>query len=256
MILEYKIKENDNFTNLKELIKVHFQISDRLLAKLKMNDRLFVNGKVASVRMPLNVNDVVTINIDFIEDNSNIVPTKMPLDIVFEDDALLVVNKPNRFPVHPSMDHFEDSLSNGVKYYFDEIGLKRKIRPVNRLDKDTSGLVVFAKNEYVQECLIRQMKCKQFTKEYIAICDGVFENSKGTINCPIARKENSIIERCVSPLGDSSITHYEVLQSSSNFTVVKCILETRKNTSNTRAYGTYWALTFRRYLIWYKFFFN
>ena len=77
MILEYTLNENDNFTNLKELIKVHFQISDRLLAKLKMNDRLFVNGKEASVRMPLNVNDVVTINIDFIEDNSNIVPTKI-----------------------------------------------------------------------------------------------------------------------------------------------------------------------------------
>lgn len=119
MILEYKIKENDKFTNLKELIKVHFQTSDRLLAKLKMNDRLFVSGKKASVRLVLNVGDVVTINIDFIEDNSNIVPTKMPLDIVFEDDALLVVNKPSGFPVHPSMDHFEDSLSNGVRYYFD-----------------------------------------------------------------------------------------------------------------------------------------
>ena len=256
MILEYKLNENDNFTNLKELIKVHFQISDRLLAKLKKNDRLFINGKEASVRMPLNVNDVVTINIDFIEDNSNIVPTKMPLDIVFEDDALLVVNKPSGFPVHPSMDHFEDSLSNGIRFYFDEIGLKKKIRPVNRLDKDTSGLVVFAKNEYVQECLIRQMKCKQFTKEYISICDGMFENSKGTINCPIARKENSIIERCISPLGDPSITHYEVLQNASNFTVVRCILETRKNTSNTCTYGTYCSPTFRRYFIWYKFSFN
>ncbi len=245
MILEYKLNENDNFTNLKELIKVHFQISDRLLAKLKMNDRLFVNGKTASVRMPLKTNDAVTINIDFIEDNSNIVPTKMPLDIIFEDDAFLVVNKLSGFPVHPSMDHFEDSLSNGVRYYFDKIGFKKKIRPVNRLDKDTSGLVIFAKNEYIHECLIRQMKCKQFTKEYIAICDGVFEISKGTINCPIARKGNSIIERCVSPYGDPSITHYEVIQKFSKFTVVKCILETRKNASNTCTHVTYWSSTFR-----------
>lgn len=253
MILKYTVSKNDNFANLKELLKVHFQISDRLLAKLKRENKIFLNGMQASVRASLEPFDNITINMDFVEDNSNIVPTKMPLDIVFEDDALLVVNKPSGFPVHPSMDHFEDSLSNGVRYYFDKTSLKKKIRPVNRLDTDTSGLVVFAKNEYVQECLIRQMKCKQFTKEYIAICDGMFENSKGTINCPIARKENSIIERCISSLGDPSITHYEVLQNASNFTVVKCILETRKNTSNTCTYGTYWSPTSRRYFIWYNF---
>ena len=227
MILKYTVSKNDNFANLKELLKVHFQISDRLLAKLKRENKIFLNGMQASVRAPLEPFDNITINMDFVEDNSNIVPTKMPLNVIFEDDAMLVINKPAGIPVHPSMDHFEDSLSNGVRFYFDKINLKKKIRPVNRLDKDTSGLVVFAKNEYIQECLIRQMQSKQFSKEYIAICEGVFENSKGTINCSIARKENSIIERCVSPSGDISITHYEVLKKTQNYTVVKCVLETR-----------------------------
>ena len=226
MILEYKVKENDTYINLKDLLKNYFSISDRLLVKLKHEQKLFVNNQKAFVDMPLNVGDIISIHIDFIEDNSNIVATKMPLNIVYEDNALLVINKPAKTPVHPSMDHFEDSLSNGVKYYFNEIGLQKKIRPVNRLDKDTSGLVVFAKNEYVQDCLIKQMQTKQFVKEYIAICDGSFENKKGTINAPIARKENSIIERCVSEAGDIAITHYEVLKNTNNYSVVKCILET------------------------------
>jgi len=226
MILEYKIKENDTYINLKDLLKNYFSISDRLLVKLKHEQKLFVNSQKAFVDMPLNIGDIISIHIDFIEDNSNIVATKMPLNIVYEDLALLVINKPAKTPVHPSMDHFKDSLSNGVKYYFNEIGLQKKIRPVNRLDKDTSGLVVFAKNEYIQECLIKQMQTKEFVKEYIAICNGVFENKKGTINAPIARKENSIIERCVSEAGDIAITHYEVLKNTNNYSVVKCILET------------------------------
>lgn len=95
----------------------------------------------------------------------------MDLDIIYEDKYLLVINKPANIAVHPSLRHFEDSLSNGVKYYFDSIGLHRKIRIVTRLDKDTSGIVIFAKNEYIQESLTRQMKSNLFIKEYIGILD-------------------------------------------------------------------------------------
>ncbi len=226
MILEYKVKKTDNYMNLKELLKTYFQISDRLLIKLKNNRKIFVNGNLAFVNMGLNVGDNISIFIDFIENNSNIVPNAIPLDIVYEDDALLIINKLAGIPVHPSMEHYTDSLSNGVRFYFDKIRLHKKIRPVNRLDKDTSGLIVFAKNEYIQECLVRQMKTKQFVKEYIAICDGIFDNKFGTINAPIARKENSIIERCVSEAGDTAITHYEIINTYTNYSVVKCTLET------------------------------
>ena len=226
MILEYKVKKTDNYMNLKELLKTYFQISDRLLIKLKNNRKIFVNGNLAFVNMGLNVGDNISIFIDFIENNSNIVPNAIPLDIVYEDDALLIINKLAGIPVHPSMEHYTDSLSNGVRFYFDKIRLHKKIRPVNRLDKDTSGLIVFAKNEYIQECLVRQMKTKQFVKEYIAICDGIFDNKFGTINAPIARKENSIIERCVSEAGDTAITHYEIIKTYANYSVVKCTLET------------------------------
>ncbi len=94
--------------------------------------------RFAQLTKKLRSGDKVSFLIDFEEDNSNIVPTKMDLQIIYEDDAFIVINKPSNIPVHPSMLHYENSLSNGVRYYYDTIGLKKKIRPVNRLDKDTS----------------------------------------------------------------------------------------------------------------------
>ena len=228
MKLQYIVNEKCNYTNLREVLKAHFNISDRLLLKLKKSNKIFVNNKSTYIDKILELNDIIEIYIDFEEDNSNIVPTKMDLNIIYEDDALLIVNKPAGIPVHPSMDHFSDSLSNGVRYYFDSIGLKKKIRPVNRLDKNTSGIVIFSKNEYIQECLIRQMENGEFYKEYIAICEGKFNNLKGIIDAPIARKENSIIERCVNRNGVEAITEYEVLSYNrdKNYSAVKCVLKT------------------------------
>ncbi|MBO5349203.1 MAG: RluA family pseudouridine synthase [Clostridia bacterium] len=226
MNLKYIVKSNDNYINVKEVLKAYFKISDRLLLRLKNTKNILLNGSPTYVSKEVKVNDEITVIIDFVENSSNIVPTKMDLDILYEDDCYLVINKSPNLPVHPSMSHYENSLSNGVKYYFDSIGLKKKIRPVNRLDKDTSGIVIFAKNEYIQECLVSQMKSKVFEKQYIAVCNGTFTEKSGTINLPIARKQGSIIERCVDSTGDIAITHYEVIHEFDNISVVKCLLET------------------------------
>lgn len=226
MKLNYTIENNENFDNIKEVLKTKFEISDRLLLKLKKNNKIFLNGSSCTIKAEVHPNDIIEVHLDFEEDNSNIIATKMQLNIIYEDDYLLVLNKPAGIPIHPSMQHYEDSLSNGVKYYFDSIKLNKKIRPVNRLDKDTSGIVIFAKNEYIQECLVRQMKNHCFVKEYIAICNGTPANSKGTIEAPISRKPNSIIERCVNPNGDYAVTHYTILKSNSKFSVLHITLET------------------------------
>lgn len=217
---------SSKYSNVKEVLKAEFSMSDRLLLKLKKLDKIYLNGNVTSVNHPVLENDLIECYLDYEEDNSNIVPTEMPLNIIYEDEAYIVVNKPAGIPVHPSMDHYTDSLSNGIAFYFNQIGLKKKIRPVSRLDKDTSGIVIFAKNEYIQECLVRQMKSKEFIKRYIAVVNGNLDNLEGTINAPIARKEGSIIERCVSETGDIAITHYKVLKRKPNFDIVECILET------------------------------
>lgn len=217
---------SSKYSNVKEVLKAEFSMSDRLLLKLKKLDKIYLNGNVTSVNHPVLENDLIECYLDYEEDNSNIVPTEMPLNIIYEDEAYIVVNKPAGIPVHPSMDHYTDSLSNEIAFYFNQIGLKKKIRPVNRLDKDTSGIVIFAKNEYIQECLVRQMKSKEFIKRYIAVVNGNLDNLEGTINAPIARKEGSIIERCVSETGDIAITHYKVLKRKTDFDIVECILET------------------------------
>ena len=225
MILEYIVKD-DKYQNINQILKQEFQISARLMHKLIVEKHVLLNGYIVDTRNAVATSDIVTVNLNFDEKSENIVPKKMELDIVFEDDGLLILNKPAGIAVHPSILHYEDSLSNGVRFYFESIGLKHKIRPVNRLDLNTSGLIIFAKNEYIQECLIKQMQSNTFNKEYITIVQGIFAEITGTINLPIARKENSIIERCISPNGQEAITDYCVLQEFDNYSIVKCILKT------------------------------
>ena len=216
MILEYIVNKNDINKTVNEIINKRFNLSNRLFTKLLKNKKIFINGKNIDTRLKANEKDKIKIDLNYNEDNSNIVSKKMNLDIVYEDEVILVLNKPKGIAVHPSIRHFEDSLASGVKYYFESIGIHKKIRPVNRLDLNTSGLIVFAKNEYVQENLIKQMQTKTFTKEYLAIVTGILDNKKGIIDKPIARKEGSIIERCVSETGQRAITEYEVIKEVCN----------------------------------------
>ena len=197
--------------------------------------------------------DKVSFCLDYDEDNSNICPVEINLKIIYEDNSLLLIDKPPFMPIHPTAYHQNDTLANGVKYYYDQIGLKKKIRPVSRLDRNTSGLVLFAKNEYIQEHLIRQMSSGSFTKKYIGIINGAlddlfdnsymqkicynknasifasintFRNIEGTITAPISRKENSIIERKVDKEGVPSKTIFKVLEKYLDYSLVEFILET------------------------------
>lgn len=216
MLLEYTKNSEDNYIYLRQVLKERFHLSARLILKLKKEQKILVNGEPTYLDRILNLNDKLTILIDFTEDNSNILPAEIELKILYEDEGLLILDKPAGIPVHPSMQHYADSLSNGVKLYFDKIKLYKKIRPVNRLDRDTSGIVIFAKNEYIHNILSQQMQHGILRKKYIAICEGIFDLKEGVIDFPIARKENSIIERCVNPLGDSAITNYKVIQELSS----------------------------------------
>lgn len=221
MDLNYTVQ---NEINIRQVLREHFGISNRLLLKLKRNKKIYLNNSNnIYLDIPTKVNDLIRVNLDFEENNSNIVPTKMNLKILYEDDSLLIIDKPPHMPVHPSLNNYENSLSNGVKYYFDSINLHRLIRPINRLDKDTSGIVMFAKNEYIQSRLTN------YIKEYIAIVVGKLEG-KGIIDKPIKRKADSIIERCIDESGEKAITEYEVLKNfnieGEDLTEVKCILHT------------------------------
>ena len=226
MILKYIVKKEDENKTINQILKNQYEFSNRLFSKLVNGKYIFLNGKNIDTRLSPKEKDILTIDLNYKEENSNIIAIKMNLDIVYEDEGLLLINKPAGVAVHPSIEHYDNSLASGVKYYFESKGIAKKIRPVNRLDLNTSGLIVFAKNEYIQESLIRQMKNNIFKKEYLAIVDGYLENKKGTIDEPIARKENSIIERCVSKDGKSAITEYEVIKEKDNYSLIKCKLLT------------------------------
>ena len=214
----------DKEINIRQVLREKFGVSERLLTKLKKNKKIYLNGNNdIFLDIPVKSSDIVEVDFDFDEDNSNIVPVKMDLNVIYEDDSLIVLDKPFNMPVHPSLNHYEDSLSNGLKYYYDSINLHRKIRPINRLDKDTSGIVIFAKNEYAQD------RIRITNKIYLTILEGKLEGS-GIIDKPIARKADSIIERCINDNGEKAITEYSVIKNfkigNEEFSLVKCILHT------------------------------
>lgn len=237
---------NNKYSTIKEVLKDYFLISDRLITKLKKNNNIFLNDFPKYIDYKINIGDKISVNLNFNEISENIIPKKMNLNIIYEDESLLIINKPANIPVHPSISHFEDSLSNGVQFYFQENNVKTKIRPVNRLDKDTSGIVIFAKNEYIQESLIKQMKNKTFEKNYYAILTGHINKKILKIDAPISRKDGSIIEREINKNGDNSVTYLELIKNFEVFfnketiklSLVKFSLETGR-THQLRVHSKY-----------------
>jgi len=226
MLLKYIVGDNKN---LRSILKDELNISSRLFNKIK-NKYVFVNGEHAIYYKDLNVNDVVEVDFGYDDENYNNIVSNpnIKFEIVYEDEWLLIVNKGVNLPVHPSLNHYDISLSNGIRAYFDKIGLNKTVRLVNRIDKDTTGLVVIAKCEYIQECLIKQMNDDSFIKEYIAIARGLVDSS-GVIDFLIARKDGSIIERCVDlARGENAITNYVRLNYNPelDISLVKCRLLT------------------------------
>ena len=213
-------------TTIKDILVNKLNISSRLLRKLKLNHRIFCNEKEVWINDLVLANDVVSVDITFEEVNDKIESEKGKLNILYEDTCLLIINKTGNMVVHPTCIHRSGTLANFVKYYLEEKGENITTRFVNRLDRETSGVIVFAKNEYTQECLSRQMKMGEFEKEYIAVVNGYIADDRGAIDLPIKREEGSIMTRTVSPYGENAVTHFEVLDRKNDMSVVKLRLET------------------------------
>lgn len=228
MILKYIVKKEDK--NIRDILKTDLHISNKLIVKLK--NHIFINDIQSKIYCPIKENDVITFDLSYYEEENNVVENSqinIENHILYEDEWILAIDKLPGINVHPVMHHFTDTLANGVKYYFNKHDIHKKIRPVNRLDINTSGVVIFAKCEYIQESLIQQMKNNIFEKIYIAIVKGSLEG-QGKIDKPISRKSNSIIEREINYNGAKSITNYESIVNfkieNTNYTLLKCILET------------------------------
>ena len=211
---------------IKDILVKEFQISARLLRKLKLNNRIFCNGKVAWVNGNAKPGDEIKVNIFFEEEAESIKSEARELDILYEDDSLLLINKSGNMVSHPTCLHQSGTLANFVKGYLESKGENIKVRFVNRLDRETSGVIVLAKNDYAQDILSKEMVSGEFTKEYIAVVHGVVENDSGTIDLRIKREPDSIMTRMVAPDGERAVTHFEVVKRIEGMTVLKLRLET------------------------------
>lgn len=207
------------------VLKGAMKLSGRLITKLKTSGRILLNGNPARTTDKVTIGDFVSVSLDLIEE-SYITPENIPLSIIYEDEHLLAVCKPPHMPVHTSAGHQTGTLAQAVLWHYQNQGLSIKIRPINRLDRDTSGLVLFAKNPHIQEQIIRQMKENKVHKAYLGIVHGFMSPPSGTINLPIARKEGSILERTINESGDKSITHYKTMGKADKLSLIEFVLET------------------------------
>lgn len=213
-------KENDN-KSLKFFLRKHCDLSSRTLAKLKReNMGITRNGALIKANELVRENDKIVISLP--QEINDIVAVKGNLDIVYEDDYILCVNKPYNMPVHPTKRHQLDTLSNLVSFHMNEKGESYTFRAVNRLDKDTSGLVLIAKDRYT--CAYLQISSNT-EKEYVAVCEGVI-SEKGTVDLPIALEKNSKIKRTADSRGQKSITHYVPIKGNNSHTLLCLNLET------------------------------
>ena len=165
-------------------------------------------------------------SIEFDEDEDEYEAVDIPIDIIYQDDDLLVVNKKPFIVVHPTRSHQNNTLANGLAYYYKQNRINRKVRFVNRLDMNTSGLVIVAKNPYAHNQLANQMKANDVEKYYYAIVEGAMEKAEGTINEPILRLNPEDIMRIVHPSGKECITEYKVEKIYKDMTLVKLKLIT------------------------------
>lgn len=222
--LTYYIEKDDADTKIREYLKNKLDLSTRFIKKAAIEKRITVNGCAVKMNYVLRFGNKVEID-TFRDESQNIIPEKMDISVAYEDQDLIVVNKPAGIVVHPTRSYPEGTLANGLLYYFKERGEKCIVRLVSRLDMDTSGLILIAKNQFSHMSLARDMKLDTFKKGYLAVVQGNLKEKYGTIDLPIYKQENNI-RRVIDDRGQRSITHYEVVESFAQGELVKLQLET------------------------------
>ena len=226
-IITYTISPEDSGISILSFLRNN-GFSKHILTTMKRADHaILLNGQPSFAKTALKEQDVLRILVpEEAESEESILPVKIPLNIRYEDEDILVLNKPADMPVHPSAGNYENTLANGVAWYYRQQGETFVYRCINRLDRDTTGVLVLAKNPLSGALLSTQMKQRRIRRTYLALTDGI-PPEKGTVRAPIARVNDSVITREVNfERGEPAVTHYERLAVSNGYALVELHLET------------------------------
>lgn len=225
-IFHYQITENEQGTTVLDFLRKK-GFSRHILSSMKADkEALTRNGQRIGGREQLLAGDHFRVRLLETVDSDGIVPVSMPLSILYEDEDILVINKPADMPVHPSIGNYTNTLANGVTAYLDAKDEHSPFRCINRLDRDTSGALILAKNAFSAAVLSTQMRNRQIRRTYLAVVEGITPPN-GTISAPISRVDDSVIERHVDFLrGEPAVTHYERLEVKNEHSLLEIHLET------------------------------
>lgn len=224
--LTYEIPTEYDGKKLLEYLR-HMRYSAPVITHLKRTPRgILLNDERARTNDILHENDRLTIRIAENESSPNIVPVSLPLHIVYEDKDIMVINKPAGMPIHPSQGNYDNTLANAVCYYFKQQGINYVYRCITRLDRDTTGLLLLAKNMYSASLMSDDIKNRRIHREYLAVVSGILP-PEGVIDAPIARTPDSTIEREVNmETGAPARTHYKLLYHENGWSLAALSLET------------------------------
>ena len=225
--IDYIIDEDSSGLRVEQFLRRKRYSGQNLSEIKRMPKSILVNGVHYYMRQELSTGDHLQVRICETQNSEKIPPTKLPLDIVYEDEDLLVLNKPAGMPIHPSLNNYTNSIANALAYYFQSQGKPFIFRCCNRLDRDTSGLTIVYKHMVSGSILSDMTKYREVHREYLAIARGSVTPSEGTIQAPLGRKEGTIIERTVDwEHGEDAVTHYKVVKEANGHSLVSLRLET------------------------------
>ena len=225
--IEYTIPESQNGLRVEQFLRRKGYSRQNLTEIKRMPQSILVNGIHYYMRQTLAAGDHLQVCICETESSEKIPPVKLPLNIIYEDEDILVINKPAGMPIHPSMKNYYNSLANALAWYYQDQGKPFIFRCSNRLDRDTSGLTVISKHLVSASIMADMTKKRLVHREYLAIVKGDLTPPAGTITAPLSRKEGSIIERTVDfDHGEEAITHYELVKKENGHSLVSLQLET------------------------------
>ena len=225
--IDYIIDEDSAGLRVEQFLRRKRYSGQNLSEIKRMPKSILVNGVHYYMRQELSKGDHLQVRICETQNSEKIPPTNLPLNIIYEDEDLLVLNKPAGMPIHPSLNNYTNSMANALAYYFQSQGKPFIFRCCNRLDRDTSGLTIVSKHLVSGSILSDMTKYREVHREYLAIARGSVTPSEGTIQAPLGRKEGTIIERTVDwEHGEDAVTHYKVVKEANGHSLVSLRLET------------------------------